>query len=364
MAVSPTSPRHECPLCINAHEARRGATIFLDVNVLFKECPIDYCEYVAKKYLDPEALSHLDALIAKVQQKFRVHIVVTGFWSKAGTINELRDNIFATYSFAKCIVGKQPPANNEDAPEIKMGDRFESICAKKYGWNFYYPKGKIDYWLRKHKFEESNFVVMGSEGSLDAFSQRHIPVSNLLSKTEAEKAADRLLTADKQWHTLHNTEFRNESEREIRKSFPYRLMVDGNTFCYRDRNVNTTKLLEIAAEKVSRSYSKLLTPKGFRDRSILMTFTGSPTEFPSAETVTNFKKRLTTKIRDQLLKLKELQSKECVEISRGYLKEILETCQISSDYFPADTLTKIRVNARGSISLVVGEGSMGLALKA
>ncbi len=403
MAVSATYySKHACSLCLNADEARNGATIFLDVQgtlidepVVKKPVTLEECSQLTlsrlhKKQLDPPwrhtrdikinptALKNLNALIEKVQLAFPVHIVLCCSWCHAGTLQELREEIFNKYEFSKLIIGKTPPSDRKkDAPEHGMrSPSFESEWKKKYGEISFHSFAKVQYWLRKHKFEEANFVILSPRGQFRQFGSRFICTegfewekASFLNKTDAGLAADRLLEPrERIWRYIAGKGFSENCDEWIRSNFPNRLMVGCQKFECLDDKIDTLNFIVIASKKVSHWYGKLLTPKGYSEKSPLMTFPQCPCEFPSWQKVLLFKEKLTCEIQNRLLENKEKTRKKYksekhlsmapiyLEISTGFLKEILDVCEISGDYFPTDTTTKISVSSGGTVLFAVGEG--------
>ncbi len=365
MAIPSVTKDSHCALCINAHRARHEATIFLDIHeTLIKP---HYELLYRSDQIDQDALNNLNILIDKVQQKYAVHIVLCFSYCQDDALKKLCEWKFKEYNFSKLIIGKTPPADSDIwDPALREGPSYESTWKKKYGHPFFSCKDKIDYWLRTHKFEDANFVILSDQMTLTDFGDRYICTydsrakKGLLTEEIVEKAAERLLNPNTTcWKAVLGIEFPTScSDERIRREFPNRLMAGCNRMYFDKRFVPNlpprTSLFEAAADKISRWYGKLLTPKGYSERNRQMTFPAHPETFPSVVTVKAVEEKLKNEIYDDLVRIKG--TKENLEITADYLRGVLDVFKISLNYFPTDIKVKVHAYESGTILFAAGKG--------
>ncbi|MFQ5728842.1 MAG: HAD domain-containing protein [Waddliaceae bacterium] len=208
-----------CPLCIQPIDIN-STLIFLDIDgVILEDRSTPYFAYkilktfeevfggkvgISREYtalewrtvtarnLTEQPLDNLYRLIDRIQRVHRsARIVLSSAWRNNGTMQEIRDTMFATHEFSKLIIGKTPPADGDHyAPEIQTGQKFGPIAKEKYGLSLKSRAEQIDFWLREHALQQVDFVILDDEDdSLShKFGDRFVHVDYLLSEQEINLA--------------------------------------------------------------------------------------------------------------------------------------------------------------------------------
>lgn len=116
----------------------------------------------AAYHLDVDPLVNLNLLINKIKKTRAVQIVLSSDWRNDGTLEEIREKMFAMHSFSPLIIGKTPPENSDKgAPEIISGYDFEKAAKDLYHLKLTYRADQIEFWLRNHGFDlnTSDYVI-------------------------------------------------------------------------------------------------------------------------------------------------------------------------------------------------------------
>ncbi len=147
-------------------------------------------------FLSRPAIANLEKLIERVSTVRSVAIVLSSAWRLDGTLDEIKNRIFATESFSRLIIDKIP---DDDWWRIRKNEKeLSPIALEKYGFPLRTRGAQIDYWLRENHKEWSvdNFVIIDDVD--DEISVRHsdhfVEVHKLLSESEAKKAYDILVS--------------------------------------------------------------------------------------------------------------------------------------------------------------------------
>ena len=210
--------RH-CPLCTQPLE-ENAALLFLDLDgvlidrtnykvhqriyatleTMFGELKSDEQKYselqwriAASHHFLDEPLESLKTLINRVQKVRPLHIILSSAWRNDGSTDEVKQVMFAQHAFSKLLVGKTPAQNDEKwTPEIENGQDFEIIAKEKYALSLASRAGQIDFWLREHAMENTDFVILDDcdDKLSDRFSNRFVFVPFYLSPKEVDKALE------------------------------------------------------------------------------------------------------------------------------------------------------------------------------
>jgi len=140
----------------------------------------------ASHYFEETAVENLAKLISKVSQKIKVGIVISSAWREDATVEELRDQVFATCpSINQLIIGKTP---HDDDKERSLD------ALEKYGFELRGRAAQIDYFIREYRtiWNIQAFAIFDDNDDYGRFPQlfpeNFVHVLRLLSKTDTEKA--------------------------------------------------------------------------------------------------------------------------------------------------------------------------------
>ncbi len=143
-------------------------------------------------FFSPKALANLDKLIERVSKVARVVIVISSGWRNHGTVEEIKDRMFAVAAFSKLIIDKIP---DEDDLRVKKGEiPLAPIAKEKYGIDLTTRGGQIEFWLRENweKYHIKSFAILDDDdnGISSRFPRNfvHIKSYELFSEANAEKA--------------------------------------------------------------------------------------------------------------------------------------------------------------------------------
>lgn len=128
----------------------------------------------ASHFFSKYAVANLEELIDKVSQFFHVYIVISSAWRTCGDVEDLKNNVFAQYSFSKYIKDKTP----------HFKDRPRAL--------------EINFWLKKYREEcrVKSFVILDDRDEyLSTLYSEHFvkthPIT-LLSKNDIKKAQEKI----------------------------------------------------------------------------------------------------------------------------------------------------------------------------
>jgi len=149
----------------------------------------------ASHFFSKEAVVNLENLIEKTSKVAQVAIVISSNWREDGTVEDLRERMFATCSFSKLIIDKTPePEYNyirrkSDKNEINP----TLISMEKYGFDLTRRGRQIDFWLREnHEKLNIKSMVIFDDADDEEMSARYphhfIKVRYPLSESDIEKA--------------------------------------------------------------------------------------------------------------------------------------------------------------------------------
>ncbi len=141
-------------------------------------------------FFSKAAVGNLMKLIERVSKVSRVVIVISSSWKLAGTVEELRDRIFAIAPFSKLIIDKIP-ANDEQRKE-KGETPLSPIAKQKYGFILEARGEQIDFWLRENydKVPIKSFVILDDQddGISERYPHNFVSIKQLLSEADVDKA--------------------------------------------------------------------------------------------------------------------------------------------------------------------------------
>lgn len=100
----------------------------------------------AGHYLDKEAVARLDRLNEKVSKVARFVIVISSAWREDGTLEEIKNQMFAMWSFSKLIIDK---TSDEEYLIRRRGEEVPKSM-EKYGFDLNRRGRQIDFWLREN----------------------------------------------------------------------------------------------------------------------------------------------------------------------------------------------------------------------
>ncbi len=138
----------------------------------------------ASHFFSKKAVANLDSLIEKVSQVAQVAIVISSAWRNDGTVQELKESMFAACSFSKFIIDKTP----DDSDKIHISP----ISEEKYGFDLRRRGRQIDYWLRENheKLNIKSFAILDDvdEEISERYPHHFVKVSYTLSESDVDKA--------------------------------------------------------------------------------------------------------------------------------------------------------------------------------
>jgi len=131
----------------------------------------------------------------KVSEILPVGIVLSSSWRLDGSLDEIKNQMFVSTSFASLIIDKTP---DEDWWRKKKGeDELSPIALAKYGFPLRTRGSEIDYWLRENQqiWNIRNFVILDDcdSGLSERFPDHFVNIYRLLSQADIEKAYEILL---------------------------------------------------------------------------------------------------------------------------------------------------------------------------
>jgi hypothetical protein len=144
----------------------------------------------ASHFFSKTAVANLENLIEKVSKVAQVAIVISSAWREDGTVEDLRERMFATCSFSRFIIDK--------TPDYHYGRNDLSLVSEeKYGFDLSTRGRQIDYWLRENheKLNIKSFVIFDDvdEEISERYPHHFVEVTYPLSESDIEKA-DNIMT--------------------------------------------------------------------------------------------------------------------------------------------------------------------------
>lgn len=360
-----------CPLCVHTPPVnlKNSAIIFLDMDGVMinrqnhaesilktqfekfgKNASLLQNRIAAAYHLNEAAVQSLKLLIERIEKVKPAYIVISSSWRQDCTLDELKNQVFGGPGleiFKERVIGKTPSSKDESwaiesdsyyhkYPE-KDNIHFEDLAKKKYGISLKYRAGEIAFWLAFHKIEDCDFIVLDDDYSehLEHFGKRFIGV-NMLSSQNVDVAMNTIF----QWKKpsgWNNISINKENVSQISTLLPNRFIYFKEWISYSDEEVGLI-LASHLAKKTAKIAAKFLTAKGHLEKSIRPKFTSEPTEFPTLNEVSQFKKE-TRKFFisqfQQALKENEKEISFSVDsLPKDDLKKLLKLAGISKETHP------------------------------
>ncbi|MDX8430807.1 MAG: HAD domain-containing protein [Candidatus Algichlamydia australiensis] len=143
------------------------------------------------KYFNSAAVANLHELINRIEGAgYRVLVIISSSWRNFATLQQLQDEVFAGYDFAKYICGKTPPDSQgrECSPECRKGFEFEALEGFEFEGNYCERVAAILSWLEHHGLQNSKYLAIDDWGALAALGNRfyHVNGDKLLTEDDVK----------------------------------------------------------------------------------------------------------------------------------------------------------------------------------